>query len=196
MKQKYSFFEIIKNVKAVIYTKLFVGKKARIVRLPFYVRGKRNLEFGEGFSTGYGCRFEMLTKTKTDEKILSIGKNFRCGDYVHITVCEGIKIGDNCLIASHVFISDNDHGSYSGDHQSPPTQPPNEREIFTKKVEIGNNVWIGENVCILPGVKIGNGCIIGAGSVVTKNIENNSIACGVPARVIKRWNENDGWKKC
>ncbi len=54
---------------------------------------------------------------------------------------------------------------------------------------IGNNVYIGNNVIILPGVTIGNNVIIGAGAVVTKNIPDNSVAVGVPARVIKTADE-------
>lgn len=52
------------------------------------------------------------------------------------------------------------------------------------KVKIGNNVWLGENVSILKGVTIGNNVIIGLGSVVTKNIPDNSVAVGCPARVV------------
>ena len=53
------------------------------------------------------------------------------------------------------------------------------------KVRIGNDVWIGANVCILPGVTIGNNVIIGAGAVVNRDIPDNTMAVGVPARVIK-----------
>lgn len=52
------------------------------------------------------------------------------------------------------------------------------------KVKIGDNVWLGENVTILKNVEIGNNVIIGAGSVVTKDIPDNSVAVGVPAKVI------------
>ena len=50
---------------------------------------------------------------------------------------------------------------------------------------MGDNVYIGVHTVILPGVKIGNNVIIGAGSVVTKDIPDNSVAAGTPARVIK-----------
>ena len=56
---------------------------------------------------------------------------------------------------------------------------------ITKPIVVGNNVYIGNNVIILPGVKIGNNVIIGAGAVVSKSIPDNSVAVGVPARVIK-----------
>ena len=56
---------------------------------------------------------------------------------------------------------------------------------ITKPITIGNNVYIGNDVIILPGVSIGDNVIIGAGAVVTKNIPSDSVAAGVPARVIK-----------
>lgn len=60
---------------------------------------------------------------------------------------------------------------------------------FSKPVSIGNDCWIGGNAVICPGVKIGNGCVIGAGAVVTKDIPNNSLAVGNPAKVIRKLNE-------
>lgn len=53
------------------------------------------------------------------------------------------------------------------------------------KIKIGNNVHIGLDSIIMPGVTIGNNCIIGCGAIVTKNIPDNTIAVGVPARPIK-----------
>lgn len=55
----------------------------------------------------------------------------------------------------------------------------------TKPINVGDNVYIGNNVMILPGVTIGNNVVIGAGAIVSKNIPDNSVAAGVPARIIK-----------
>lgn len=57
------------------------------------------------------------------------------------------------------------------------------------KVTIGNNVWFGENVTVLKGVTIGDNCIIGAGSIVTRSIPDNSVAVGIPCRVISSIDE-------
>lgn len=58
------------------------------------------------------------------------------------------------------------------------------------EIRIGNDVWLGANVTVLPGVTIGNNVVIGAGAVVNKDIPDNSLAVGVPAKVIKEI-END-----
>jgi acetyltransferase-like isoleucine patch superfamily enzyme len=61
-----------------------------------------------------------------------------------------------------------------------------ENHIKDKPVIIEENVWIGANAVILPGVKIGKNSIVGAGSIVTKDVEENVIVAGNPARIIKR----------
>lgn len=60
---------------------------------------------------------------------------------------------------------------------------------ITKPITVGDNVYIGNNTIILPGVNIGNDVIIGAGAIVTRDIPDNSVAVGVPARVIKTADE-------
>ena len=69
---------------------------------------------------------------------------------------------------------------------------PEHRVSFEQSlpVNIGNDVWIGGNVTILPGVTIGNNVVVAAGAVVTKDVPDNCVVGGVPARVIKEI-END-----
>jgi lipopolysaccharide O-acetyltransferase len=115
---------------------------------------------------------------------------------VHIGALNRISIGNNVLIASRVFITDHNHGSYNGAHQSSPYTPPAIRDIISNEVKIEDNVWIGEGVCILPGVVIGKGSVIASNSFVTKSIPANSIAAGVPAKVIKKFDIKENiWKK-
>lgn len=72
-------------------------------------------------------------------------------------------------------------------------EPENIRVIMTKKIHIKKNAWIGARVNILPGVTIGENAIIGTGSVVTKDIPDNAVAVGNPARVVKMiGNKTDG----
>ena len=190
MKNKYSLSETISTAFALICTKLFY-KGARLIRRPFYCRGKSHLQFDKGLTTGHYCRFDLLGEWNDNSKKLVIGKNCKLGDNVHIVANEKVIIGDNCLMASKIFISDTSHGHYSNTAiDSAPDVPPDERPLFMRPVSIGNNVWIGENVCILLGVSIGDGCIIAANSVVNRDVHNNCMVAGSPAKVIKRWNVN------
>ena len=179
----YSLTEKIQSAISLIYTKLF-WPRARLVRFPAHIRNKKNIICGKGFTTGYLCRIEAGNNKNT----ITIGVNCVIGDYTHIVANEMVKIGNCVLMASKVFISDTNHGLYTGNDQTTPLTAPNERTLYCKPVDIGDNVWIGENVSILPGVKIGDGCIIGANAVVTKSFDSNCIVGGNPARVIKVWN--------
>lgn len=62
---------------------------------------------------------------------------------------------------------------------------------YYKKIVIENNVWLGSNVVVLPGVTIGENPVIGAGAVVTKNIPANSLAMGIPCRVVREITDED-----
>lgn len=180
----YSFGECLKLLVCILYTKLFI-RKARIVRLPIDIRGKCFIDFGTNLTTGVGCRFEAFSEDRV--KRIVFGNNVQVNDYVHISAMGRVSIGNNVLMASHIYISDNSHGFYKGKHQSSPSEAPILRSYYVTSVEIEDNVWIGEGVIVMPGVTIGKGSIIGANSVVTKSIPPYSIAVGQPAKVIKKF---------
>lgn len=191
----YGFYGFFQLVVFRLRTHLLFPS-ARLIRFPFRIRGKTYVSVKEGFTTGFNCRVDAFNLNKKGLVLIEIGKNVQLNDYVHIAAVESIKIGDNVLIASKVFITDHNHGDYSGDVQDSPLTVPKDRPLFSKAVEIDKNVWIGEFVCVLPGVKIGEGSIIGAMSVVTKDIPPHSIAVGSPARVIKKYNfDEEKWLK-
>ena len=112
-----------------------------------------------------------------------VGKN--CFINYNCTMLDNARItmGDNCLLAPNVSI-------YTAGH----TLYPDLRNMgyeYGVAVTIGDNVWIGGNTVICPGVHIGNNCVIGAGSVVTKDIPDWSLAAGNPCRVIRQITEED-----
>lgn len=183
----YGFWNSIILCIHMLRTKLLF-KNAKLIRFPIDIRGRRYIEIGDGFTSGRGCRFEAFP-VQTKDKILQIGKNVQINDYVHITAIDSVIIEDNVLIASKVYISDSTHGIYYGSHQSVPISIVKERKLSSKPVIIKNNAWLGENVAILPGATIGANCIIGANTVVTKDIPDNCIAAGNPAKVIKIYND-------
>ena len=174
---------------------LFIFPNARIIRFPIDIRGKKFIQVSKGFTTGVGCRIEAYPET--DKKVLLFGENFQMNDYVHITAMESVKIGNNVLLASKIYISDCSHGSYSGDeNDSHPDSIPHDRPLSSKPVVIEDNVWLGEFVSVLPGVTIGKGSIVGANSVVSKNLPPYVIAVGTPAKPIKKFNfETNKWEK-
>ncbi|MFU8773828.1 MAG: DapH/DapD/GlmU-related protein [Anaerolineales bacterium] len=123
-----------------------------------------------------------------------IGRNtiFSCSS-ANIIVGEDFSIGPNCnirasigpiSIGSHVTIGSNTV-IISGNPSYKRLDIPMKMQVgSTKGIEIGNDVWIGVSVSIVDGVKVGNGCVIGAGSVVIKEVPNNAIVAGVPAKII------------
>ena len=197
-----SFYELWKLGINLIKTKIFFPK-ARLIRFPFDIRGKKYIKYGKNFTTGVGCRIEAYNFNNriSDRKNpqLIIGNNVQINDYVHLSCAESVIIEDNVLIASKVYVSDLNHGNYSSlknlEH-SCPDEIVKDRKIFTKPVKICQNTWLGENVAVLSGVTIGKNSIIGANSVVSKNIPENCIAVGNPAKVIKKYNfETRTWEK-
>ena len=163
-------------------------RPARIIRFPIYLRGKQHIRWGKGFTTGPGLRIDAFVESGI---AIHIGERVQLNDYVHIAAIESVTIGNDVLIASKVFITDHNHGSYGKDmpHTSP-TTPPASRQLISAPVIIGDRVWLGENVSVLPGVRIGEGVVVAANSVVTHDLAPNTIAAGVPARIIKYYDSD------
>ena len=109
------------------------------------------------------------------------GKNLTFGEGVFINMgCRfqdtgGISIGDGSLIGHGSTLTTLNHSM----------DPARRADMEPAPVTIGRNVWLGANVTVVPGVTIGDGAVIGAGAVVTKDVPADTIAAGVPARVIR-----------
>lgn len=109
------------------------------------------------------------------------GKNITIGKRVFINSgCRfqdqgGITIGDDVLIGHNVVLATLNHG----------LDPEKRKYLYPAPIVIGNNVWIGANVTVLPGVIIGKNAVIAAGAVVNKDVPENTIVGGVPARIIR-----------
>lgn len=193
---KYSLWDKYRLAFRLLITK-WIWCKARMIRNGFILRGKRMVDLGTSLTTGCNCRIEAFLSGDDYKKKIVFGDRVQINDYVHISAIQSVKIGDDVLMASHVYISDNSHGSYKGDeNDTSPDIIPTKRPYYVAPVAIGNRVWIGEGVIVMPGVTIGDGAIIGAHSVVNKDIPANCIAVGSPARIIKRWNnEIKKWEK-
>lgn len=133
--------------------------------------------------------FSKLTESKIDKTFglfppfyTDCGKNITVGKNVFINMgCKfqdqgGIFIGNGVLIGHNVTLATLNHDE----------RPEFRQNIYPKPIKIGNNVWIGSNATILQGVTIGDGAIIGANAVVTKDVPENTIVAGVPAKIIRK----------
>lgn len=185
----------IKNFKIYLsvlyYRKLFMktseacGKNIRVYS-PVSLKGLDHISVGDNVKLDNGIILEAWdfhNNQKYQPKI-NIGSNVSLGKNCHVGAINEIEIAEGTLIGSSVLIIDHNHGL---NDYSDLNTPPNKRALSSNgPIHIGKNVWIGEKVSILSGVEIGNNSIIGANSVVTKSIPENCIACGIPARIIKK----------
>ena len=110
--------------------------------------------------------------------MLKIGNNVYINSNSLLMARGGITIDDDVLIAANVQLLSNNHDEY-------------ERQILTcKPIHIKKGAWIGAGASILPGVTIGKNAIVGAGAIVTKDIGDFEVAVGIPAKVVKKLDEN------
>lgn len=109
------------------------------------------------------------------------GKNIHVGENAFINMgCTmqdqgGIYLGDNVFLGHHATIVTLNHDF----------DPEKRAELHPRPVHIGDNAWLGANVTVLPGVTIGAGAVVAAGAVVTKDVPENAVVAGVPAKVVK-----------
>ena len=137
----------------------------------------RPLFFRRGELRSYGAEFGKVLSTRANFRIhrhggIRIGERAAFGDDTYLSNFAPIEIGDDFLSAGHLIINTGRH--------DPVTLVPG-----AAPVKIGNRVWCGINVTILAGVTIGDDVVIGAGSVVVRDISANSVAAGVPAKVLR-----------
>ena len=93
----------------------------------------------------------------------------------------GIFIGDGALIGHNVVLATLNHAM----------SPHDRGTMIPAPIHIGKNVWIGSNATILPGVTIGDGAIVAAGAVVTRDVPENTIVGGVPARIMRHLSKEE-----
>jgi maltose O-acetyltransferase len=143
-------------------------------------RSKRVVPFrpDEAKRVGKGSFYlDLIVWLNGDRIELGEGVGFNYGCYVN--GYGGLRIGDRTIVGPYAMI-------HTANHETDPGRPIIEQGWVSRPVEIGADCWIGMGVCIVPGARLGDRCIVGAGSVVTGELDPDSIAVGNPARVIKR----------
>lgn len=175
------------RVKTFIFYKPFfkkAGKNFRLVR-PIRFIGPQHITVGDNV-TIHDMGWLLTVQIDGDIPDMVIGDGVSIGHFSHIVCVKKVHIGKNVLAADRIYISDNLHG-----YEDIGTPIARQKVLYKGEVSIGENSWIGENVSII-GCKVGRHCVIGANSVVTKDIPDYSVAAGVPAKVIKQYDQVTG----
>lgn len=152
----------------------------QVVRLLHYyayshVRPRRRVTLGAG------ATLAPNVSLRNGERI-TIGARTQIGERVYLWAGDEsgrITIGEHCRFGPEVFVTASDYGLL-------PDQPIAYQERQESDVVIGDDVWLGARAFIGAGVTIGSGCVVSAGSVVTKSLPENSVAVGIPARIVRR----------
>jgi acetyltransferase-like isoleucine patch superfamily enzyme len=162
------------------WLKLRWGKRLRTDGLCF-VGPKVKLEIGKGAVLRLG-RWSWLgygTKIRVHEGECEIGAKTVLGQECTISAFQHVSIGRECVVADRVMLIDFDHGVTEVE------RPIRMQGIYKRDVRVGSNNWIGYGACILRGVTVGDNCVIGTNSVVTKDVESNSVVGGAPAKLLR-----------
>jgi len=152
--------------------------------------GTSAMSIGEETLIGRGCTLSVgygPGDTNIPALGLTIGDRCVIGAGAVMTAHEGIHVGDDVWFGNDVFVSDAGHG-----YQQPDVPIGNQLGTHAQ-VRIGDGSWIGHGAMILPGTTIGRNVVVGAGSVVRGSIPDHAIVAGVPARVVRRFEEGLGW---
>ncbi len=165
--------------------KIFIAKSAMLECTEIHIWGNNNqLILHDSVRVGKGCSFYL----QGDNLKIEIGRGTTFTQMCHFNAQENsvsITVGEDCMFSNHVIVRTSDsHPIYNIDTM--------ERINPAKSVKIGNHVWVAPNSIIMKGASIGDGCIIGSRTMVSKCIPPNTLAVGIPAKVVK---EGVIWKR-
>jgi acetyltransferase-like isoleucine patch superfamily enzyme len=120
------------------------------------------------------------SKIRVHEGEVRIGAKTVLGQECTVSAFQHVSIGRECIVADRVMLIDFDHGVVEVE------RPIRHQGIYKRDVRVGHNVWMGYGSCVLRGCTVGDNSILGTYAVVTRDIPADTVAAGVPARVIRR----------
>jgi acetyltransferase-like isoleucine patch superfamily enzyme len=166
-----------------------IGKKSKLIQ-PMRLRNVHNIQIGDNVIIHNHAFLLTLQEARAVVPRLIIGDGCVLGHMNHITAIDEVRIGKNVLTADRVYISDHSHSFLD------PTIPILRQTAVSKgKTSVGDGTWIGENVVVL-SCNVGKNCVIGANAVVLSDVPDYSVAVGIPARVVQRFNPtSQSWER-
>ncbi|MCU0267284.1 MAG: acyltransferase [Acidimicrobiales bacterium] len=151
---------------------------------------ERAIHIGAGAVVASGVTLSagwMPDQPDLPDEVLRIGARCLIGRGSSLVAHRSIVIGDDVWTGPNIYVTDMNHG------YDDPDLPVSRQYAGESPVEIGDGSWLGTNVVVLPGVHIGRHVVVGAGSVVTHDLPDHSLAAGAPARVVRRFEPGTGW---
>lgn len=142
-------------------------------RVKIEIKPGARLVLGRWSWLGHGC------KVRVHEGEVRIGAKTVLGQECTISAFQCVEIGRECILADRVMLIDFDHGMAEVE------RPVRLQGIYKRDVRIGHNCWVGYGVSVLRGVTVGNNCVLGTSSVVNRDVPDNAVVAGIPARVIR-----------
>lgn len=128
------------------------------------------------------------SKIRCHEGVVEVGPKTVIGQECTISAYQNVSIGRECIIADRSMMIDFDH------NMADVERPIREQGIDKHDVHVGHNVWMGYGACILRGVTVGDNAVIGTSAVVTKDVPDNAIVGGIPAKVIRMRDEPESFR--
>ncbi|HVA09090.1 MAG TPA: DapH/DapD/GlmU-related protein [Acidimicrobiales bacterium] len=167
-----------------------MGKGACLLFPQGAIYNEHHIHIGEGtmvgpnacITAGMAPGQEMPT-----DPVVRIGSRCIIGRGSHIVGHWSIEIGDDIQTGPYVYITDQNH-TYTD-----PVAPIGRQWPVEAAVRIGSGSWLGANAIILPGAQIGEHVVVAAGAVVRGVVPDRCVVAGVPARIIRRWVDGQGW---
>lgn len=166
---------------------ILIGNNTRMINTKFHIIGNNNtIRIGNNCWIGQHCSFWM----EGNNINIDIGDNTTFTLLCHFNAQEDnthITVGKDCMFSNHVIVRTSDsHPIYS--------REKGERINPAKSVLIGNHVWVAPDSKIMKGAIVGDGCIVGSNTLVTKEISDNCLVVGMPAKVVRtniEWTRED-----
>lgn len=178
------------KLKGVFIYRLAFNEFGRgsFIRKPLLILNPACISIGERVGIRDGIRLEVVRSTERRTPSLSIGNNTNIEQNVHIVCHSRVQIGRNVSITGNAAIVDVTHPFEDVDDMKKIGARIADEDSF---VEIGDGAFLGYGCVVLPNVRIGTHAVIGANSVVVSDVPDYSVAAGVPAVVLKRYD----WKE-
>jgi acetyltransferase-like isoleucine patch superfamily enzyme len=139
----------------------------------FEIGPSATVHLGRWSWIGHGC------KIRAHEGEVRIGAKTVLGQECTISAFQHVSIGRECIVADRVMFIDFDHGVVEVE------RPIREQGIYKRDVRVGHNVWVGYGACILRGAHVGDNCVIGSDAIVTRDVPDDAVVAGVPARIVR-----------